>query len=203
MNMLKFLHSARVLCFLFIIMLLGGCAAHRKVQLQFTPDVYQKLHKYPIRIRLELSEDYRKAECCRGWHIPIGTDLTRNSTILAEHMFDLVSDSTSTSNEPNIDAVLIPEILSIDQERLMWAGKEGKLAITQKWTLKDSLGKPIWIQAITGVGVMEQGTAFSEKTRLKERIQLAIDDLFMKSAEEMSSSVEIRKFSERVALGKK
>ena len=131
MNGIKFLHLARMLCVLSIVMVLSGCAAHRKVELKFTPDVYQKLYKYPIRIRLELSEDYRKTECCRSWHIPLGTDLTRYSTILAEHMFDLVSDSTSTDNEPNIDAVLIPEILSIDPEWIMWAGNEAKLAITK------------------------------------------------------------------------
>ena len=203
MNMTNFLGLARVLCFLFIVTLLGGCAAHREAELKFTPDLYQKLDKYPIRINLELSDDYRKAECCEGWGIPLGTDLTRYSTNLAKHMFDLVSDSTSTDNEPNIDAVLVPEILSLDHQRGGAAGKESKVAITQKWTLQDSVGKPIWIQAITGVGVMETGTAFSEKTRLKERILLAIDDLFIKSAKEISSSVEIRKFSEKVALERK
>ena len=201
MNMINFLHLPRVLCFLFIVTLLGACAAHREFELKFQPDFYQKLDKYPIRIHLELSEDYRKAVCCEDYDIPLGTDLTRYSTILAEHMFDLVSGSTSTDNESNIDAVLIPEILSLDHLKVNRLGSESKLAITQKWTLQDSVGKPIWIQAITGVGVMETG--YSAKKLLKERILLAIDDLFIKSAKEISSSVEIRKFSEKVALERK
>ena len=201
MNMINFLHLARIFCFLFIVTLFAGCAAHREFELKFQPDLYQNLDKYPIRIHLELSEDYRKAVCCEGRDIPIGTDLTRYSTILAEHMFDLVSDSTSTDNESNIDAVLVPEILSLDLQRGQTADSESKLAITQKWTLQDSVGKPIWIQAITGVGVMETG--YSVKKRLKERILLAIDDLFIKSAKEIASSVEIRKFSEKVALERK
>ena len=203
MNILRFLHPVRILWFLSIVMLIGGCSSQSQLKLQFTPDAYQKLHKYPIRIRLELSDDYRNVKVHDGKVIPIGADLTRYSTILAEQIFDLVSDSTSPNSGENIDAVLVPEILSINHQRKMWAGQEARIMIIQKWTLKDSSGKPIWIQTVTGVGVMGVGTAFSEGTREKERAQLAIDDLFTKSAEEMSSSVEIRKFGEKVALDRK
>ena len=197
MNRTRYMHLAGFLGVLFIFVIINGCFSHRPVEAKFTPEVYEKLDKYPIRIHLELSEEYRSAKIKDIWEIPIGEDLARYSTILANQMFNLVAD-----NEQNVDAVLVVKILSANHLVKMYAGQESRILITQEWILKDQSGKLIWVQTVKGEGVMEMGTAFSEGTRRKERVQLAIDDLFIKSAKEISSSVEIRKFSEKAALGK-
>lgn len=200
MKGVRLMHSAKIIGFLVIFVIIGGCVSHRGVELKFTDDMHETLKKYPIRIRLELSDAYMAAKWEGGsWGILYGPELTSYSTILADQMFHLVDDQASPGSESNIDAVLIAEILSFDHEIKMWTGTESKISISQKWTLKEPLGRVIWIQTISGTGVMEMGTAGSEAIRQEERALLAIDDMIYKSAKEMSSSIEIQKFSKILA----
>ena len=130
--------------------------------------------------------------------VAVGPILTRDTKILAGKLYDLVSVSPSADKDSNVDAILIPQILATNHLMQMAAGQVAKMSITVKWTLENTKGNPIWIQTVTGIGTMEMGTLFSEKDRRKERSLLAIDDLFIKTANEMSSSVEIQQFSKRL-----
>jgi hypothetical protein len=182
---------------IFCFFTMGGCVSHRDTVYRFLPDMYNNLKKYPIKIRLQLSDAYQTAK----WNtenntaIAAGPILSRDTKILADKLFELVSVSPSADKDSNVDAILIPEILATNHLMQMFAGQVAKMSITVKWTLETTKGKPIWVQTITGIGTMEMGTSVSEKERLKERSLLAIDDLFIKTANEMSSSIEIQKFS--------
>lgn len=201
MKLARLIYSPSVICLLIIGSLTTGCASHREFVINFTADKYQQLDKYPIRVRLEYGNDYQMAKGKGALNqVLIGPELVRNTTNLAKHMFQLVDDSTSEGSNPRYDALLTAEVISINSQIKMWAGQVSKTSVTHKWTLKDASNNTIWVQSITGVGIMESGTAFSESTRGKERALLAVDDLFMKSAEAMSSSFEIRNFSERLSV---
>jgi len=187
-------------CCLIMMVSVVGCASSRPVVLRFTENVYQHFDKYPIRIRVEMSGEYQRAnvDMFGMFIVPLGPELVRHTNILAESIFELVADTKAGEPGSKIDAVLVAEVISIDHLTRMYAGQESRIAVVHKWSLKDTNGNPIWIQSVTGVGVMEAGTSFTGEERATERGLLAIDDLFVKSFEKMSASVEIKTFSDGI-----
>jgi hypothetical protein len=124
--------------------------------------------------------------------VPYGNDLSAHITNLIKEIFVLVEDNG------DFDAIISAEIVSFDHQPKLWAGQEGKISISNKLTLRDKSGGIVWVETITGIGLMEIGTLFTEKKRIRERILLAIDDVVYKSANEISSSKEIKGFSEKI-----
>jgi len=179
------------LVFLTIIIIalnLAGCASHRDVNLKFT-DTSISNKNIPIRVKLDMSEKYKNTQWKKGqWVILLGTNLTKHAEALVSRIF-------KKANHNDYDAILVPEIISVNHQISMWAGQESTISVTNKWTLLDKSGRTIWVKSIIGVGVMEGGTAFTLKTRGEERALLAVDDLFVQTISEMTSSVEIEAYA--------
>ena len=177
-------------CFI-LILSIAGCASHRTFKLEEPAKQYKELNKYPIRIYLELSDAYINTTMKdKLGETKIGDDLARYTNTLAKQMFILTSNGNDV-----FDAILSPSVVSIDHRARMWAGSNSDVAITIKWTIRTKEGVVIWVKSITGKGEMEMGTAFSEGTRRKERVLLAIDNLFAETSKAITHSYELRTFT--------
>lgn len=185
-NKRSFFVCAGLLCLL----LLSGCVSHREVTLKLPMLDDTSFTSYELEVELLLDDELASATVGdNAWELEIGDQLLQHSHALVERLFD----APSGRSEPS---VLKVSLVSADHQMAMWAGSESKVSISLNWELRDSTGKRIWTETVTGTGVMEVGTAFSEPERHEERITLAIDDLFYNSLVSISNAVSIRRYAE-------
>jgi hypothetical protein len=77
--------------------------------------------------------------------------------------------------------------------------QEQTTSIELEWTLKDLKGDIVWIDIVTGEGKGRMGNPArkSGKKAQEKQVQAVMRDLFLKSFDAISTSVEIRQFSDR------
>ena len=94
-----------------------------------------------------------------------------------------------------VDAILAPRMVSAERTRPMYIFQEQTTTIILEWMMKDVNGDLIWVDTITGEGKAPMGGPFGEKKNARKQVERALEELFQKSFETMSSSVEIRGFA--------
>ena len=191
---------------LLLAIILSGCAASTVV-VPVVPVDFQKIDKIPISVELLLTGELQIAELFIQpdgfYRIPLGNALSENAELLARSIFKKVSvrsDEMPRSGQ-QIDAVLLPEIISATQTRPMLGLSKAVLLIVFQWTLNDRNGNPIWVDTIKAKGISSLVVGVSVKKGTKRRVQKVINDLFTKSFEAMSTSREIRKFASDHSAG--
>ena len=148
--------------------------------------------KLTIPVRLDLSDEFRNAKWERNMGdtriLPLGENLVALSRKMIENVFMTVMGGPG---DPNV-AVISPKVISIEQAIPVWTSEETKLLIIVEWTLKRPDGRTVWTQTIQGIGSGPTGNAFTDSGRSVVRVQRALNDLFQKSQDEMTTSAILR-----------
>ena len=82
--------------------------------------------------------------------------------------------------------------MDVENSLGMWTGSPNNMTITMEWPISTGDGKLIWIDTVNGSAVVKGGTRFSYKEVTQHHLQMTLDDLFTKSFESITSSIEIR-----------
>lgn len=190
-----------LLQFSVLILALSGCGISSISKVSLTPVTgYPHTEKINLKVQLMLTEEM----CTALWHMnydyddgkepsnylsfPLGDDFCLNTRKIANILFTDVMEKRNSSPVGEIDAILTPQILTLIRNRPPTAGKEQTTTIIVEWSLKDKKGNIIWVDTITA-----QGKAALVETQ--KQVQNLFNDLFHKSINAISSSVEIRRFS--------
>ena len=182
--------------FSIVLLILSGCMP--KVTVVPVTD-YPLIEKYDLRVGLETTQ----AMCTANWNLnfipetssglrfPLGDDFCLNAEKLANALFTSVYPFDKSSKEPidSVDAVLTPKIITLILNRPPTISEEQTTTLIVEWSFKNNQGDIIWIDTITAQGK-------DNLSKLQEQAQAVFEDLFHKSFEAISSSVEIKRFAE-------
>jgi len=183
-----------------LVIILPGCGTSI-VGVPVVPVDFQRIDKIPISVELLLTENLQIAELFvqidGSYRVPLGNAFSENAELLARSIFKNVSvrSEEMPSSGQQIDAVLVPEMISATQTRPLIGSKDAVLLIVFQWTLNDRNRNPIWVDTIKAKGISRLVVGLNVKNGTKVRVEKVITDLFTKSFEAMSSSREIRKFA--------
>lgn len=128
--------------------------------------------------------------------LPIGNALCINAEAVARTVFTavkIVRDKVA-SPVPDVDAVLIPSLAVIERDRPASVFSTQTTSILFNWSLNDKRGEPIWVTTILGEGKGPMGHPISKDSG-REQVEKALNDVFQKSLQEISSSRAIREFA--------
>lgn len=186
--------SAILMLFIFIF----GCT-HMQVQPLYTIDDYQISSKYDLRTVLHLTEELKKSKTERSvsgdtWIIPLGENLTHNSEVLVRSLFSDVNVTNGDTDKQNegVDVIITPRLVSVDQSFGLWKWSESILTISLEWSINDASGNLLWIDTVKGEGKSEKGNLFTGDARARDRVKMALEDIFNKSYDAFSTSKIIR-----------
>lgn len=178
-----------------IAILLSGCALHVPERIVSYPD---EPPGNDLSVELVLSEEFRNAKWepqsgGAGRTVMLGDNLTVNATSLAERLFgEVIVTGEATDTTPN--PTLLPRIRFISRTMPATGFGTQETAIALEWTLKDAQGNLVWVDTVTGIG---RGGLDS----VDEQLHPLIDDLFLKSFQEISSSFEVTRLAASASRG--
>ena len=191
---------------LLVLLLTGaatGCTHVNKVP-SYEVGPYPAREKHNLKVELRVPDELRRSEFQQSilgsrFKIVLGENLTRNSELVTKSVFSYVSvsDSLAEQRKEIVDATLTPRLIFVDETKGLWTVSQLTLTIALEWSLRDVGGNIVWIATMKGEGKSAEGGFLrSESSRLTDtRIKMALDDLFQKSFQAMSSSPEIKAFS--------
>jgi len=163
---------------------------------------YPAEQKINLNVGLVLTPEYRatKWEFHHGGAtvlFPIGENLTTNSEYMAGQLFHSVqvTDAASVPAGSSINTFLIPQVKSFEGSSGAFAWSKLVRTLVVEWTLKDSQNNVIWVDTVRADASGHLGTAFSQISNDEKLTGQAIDQLFLKSYQEISAAPEIRKFA--------
>ncbi len=165
------------------------------------PVTYSSVEKINMKVALHLDDTlcdakWEKNVLTDSYIVPIGGPLCINSESLARTLFAEVTvlDDQVTDLPTDVNAVLIPNLVSIERSRPLTIYSTQITSILFTWSLNDRSGDPIWVTTISGEGKGPMGSPLS-KDAGHEQIEMLLDDVFQQSLREMSSSPLIREFA--------
>jgi len=197
------------LCTLCLILILSGCATP-VLHVPPTPLTGDfEGDKIDLSVELRLSENFtnyvirthRKAYVVGNYHYSIGDSLNSAAIEMAEEIFENVQVSQGGSSEASskADAVLVPRIIP-GQTVFIFDNKgyPAKLVfeITDIWNLyTPDMKELLYTTRITGNGKKDSFTIFAQKSKLTEALHKTINDLMVKSYQDLYNSWKIRKYA--------
>lgn len=177
-----------------------GCSSVFPVSPTITlPQPIAQEQKIALPIKLVLNDElrnfsWRSTSGARFTFNPGGAVAT-NAELMVKKIFTEVSVIKGEGEKGNFPT-LTPRILSLERVlrgKTAWADAE--MIINLEWLLKDAQGKTVWVKTLRGVGIEKMGSAFSFKSQSQLQLRLALEDVFKKSQEAITSSVEIANFA--------
>jgi hypothetical protein len=180
---------------LFLLLFLTACTI--VIEAPKTPFTgYQPREKINLRVGLNLTDEFCNAKWEKKrtgdtWIIPIGNALCMNADTLSHQLFGEVILIGQTPNQENsgVDVILTPRLAYITHTRGATSFGKCVVSIKIEWLFTDIHGKTIWVDTVGGQGIGTQWTGH------KKLVKGAVENLFKKSYEAISSSREIRKFA--------
>jgi hypothetical protein len=158
---------------------------------------YTPQDKIQLKVGLNVTEELRRAKWEKNmmgdtWIIPIGESLTRNSAILARHVFAEVVDVSGSTpgRRASLDAILTPKLAYINRTMGATSFGESIIAVKMEWDLSTQDDKPVWVETVSGEASGSTGWTDPEKV-----LKQALETLLRKSQEAMTSSEAIRRFA--------
>ena len=160
--------------------------------------------KIDLAVNLCLTEEFKGTRWEKRWMgetfvLPIGNQLVKNTTELAEILFgDVVLTCTPaarTDKQP--EAILTPKVVAIERTFGLRTYYESVLTLTLQWKMEDLQKNPIWIDSIKGEGRGESHPIFNEDSNSEAQVGMALKELFGKSLQAIRTSPEIRQFVEK------
>ncbi len=202
-------HSVLLLANVLLAMLQLGCYTY---DLNMTTEnlAFPSVHKLEANASLHLTDSFRN-HVYEWWFndqkhkVRVGAVLESRARGVAEALFTHVTVSFDHRTEhPNADVTLIPHILRIGRPyRETWGGSPdisllpGRKADTScdlDWEIKDRSGRLVWAKRVVGTGEGRIGSVFTEKKGRLKAAELAIDDAFKKSFDEILSAQELKSY---------
>ena len=182
----------------FGLLLITGCVTYDAKTPTF--EDYPEQQKHPLTVALRLDEDYTSFVCSvaqRGFVVPLGDALERNSVFVAEKTFGKVYlvKGAEADVPPDARAVLTPRINFGSTTRFVSAFDTAEFAIDVEWTLEDRQGDLIWLRTLRGRVRNASGTTGSMRSQAGKRIRPALKELFAATHEAISGSALIREFA--------
>ena len=190
-----------------VVAVLSGCAAapaHKS--LIYQARIAGGNERIDLRVLLVLDPALERSvfHTVYAWGVvpalPLGENLKRNLPLVARAAFReaTVGSESDSVNEAGADAVLIA--------RLVWAGDKGGIAnwhdrtstIVIEWTLKDLERHVIWADTATGAVKGRMGLRNRMNHLANERFRVALDGVYQKSYESLSSSPVIRDYANSI-----
>ena len=162
------------------------------------PVNYPQENKIDLKVELRLSKELHNAKWERTigdtYIIRLGKLLSDNAEVLVRNLFSdvLVTDAIQPP-EAAVDAIITPKMVSVERTRPMFIFQQQRTTIMIEWSVKDANGDLIWVDTITGKGKSPMG--LNEKKNTGKQVKAAINQLFQKSFQAISQSLEIRKFA--------
>lgn len=178
--------------------MLGGCA-HDHLK----PVTMDAVEKVNLAVELRLTNALQQATYSTDPDEAFGQPLCNDSEIMARTVFREVQVSKGGSASgpaslANVDAVLVPVLGPVQQDRPMTVNAEQTTTTQMTWTLRDRDGKVLWVATVTGEYKGMMGVSILYDAGL-DNLQLALQDLFRKSAAKMASDSVIRQYAARVS----
>ena len=194
------MYATAVSCGLATVVVCAGCATRMRIDLPAAP-AYPGTKKVDVSVELLLTDSFRNYEASfrpTNWtfdtvYLALGKTLCENTEVLARRLFEEVI--VTEGNQPRRDGVAVvlsPAVESVDQIWAQTAFGEGHSLITVTWSLTDPGGTTVWQDRIVGEASGPWGTGFTWMGNLQERMQTALEQLFLNSFEAMSHSERIR-----------
>lgn len=191
-----------LLCIIIIMTSLTGCGFTHKISAKSFEELSSK-EKIPLHVELLLPPDFCDYKFTRqrglDWHVfPLGEAFCNGSKILANAAFTEVSVASGEAipSGNRIDAKLIPKLVSVNHFMPMVAWQIQEAVIIIEWKLVDINGKMIWVDTVQGKGRNKLGAVSPMGPRkVQKTMQMAVDDLFVKSLNSIISSQEIRRYA--------
>lgn len=189
-------HVVGTLCIVsFLALLFAGCTFDWDFPMASVN--YPQENKIDLKVELRLSKELRNAKWERTigdtYIIRLGKVLSDNAEGLVRNLFSdvLVTDATQPSKTA-VDAIITPKMVSVERTRPMFIFQQQRTTIMIEWTVKDANGDLIWVDTITGEGKSPMGL---KKKNTENQVKAAVKQLFQKSFQAISQSLEIRKFA--------
>lgn len=195
--------AATCLGFALLVMLVGGCAHVYQAPATLVTSYPVTQDKIRLRVRLVLTRELRATRWERKsmgdtWSVPMGENLCRNSENLCRQLFQEVAvESTAVMGVTNVDAVLTPRVVAVEQSAGAMAWGEAKSVLMLEWSMTDREGKPAWVETVKGEAKTATGNAFTYKGNTEKRVGMMLEQVFLKSHEAMTASPELRRLAER------
>ncbi len=188
-----------ILGVLFFGLLIVGCGG--VIEFPFNVTKHPASDKFNLKIQLVITPQLLEAQWTSG--IPgtniilLGEPFSQNAEHLARKLFREVHVSKPADPQLNVetDGILTPKMVSLRHTPGM-AGFDSQTTVIFEWRLTDSEKNIVWVKSLTskilstapGLGGIDSGN--------REHVTLVVNDLFKQSFEAMTSSPEIKEFSE-------
>jgi hypothetical protein len=177
--------------------LLFGCTTVHKVpQEPFTG--YPDAEKIPLDIGIVKTQSLLAAAWDDGMRRgEFGTALLINTETMAEELFRSAVTVETIETGAGLGAYLVPNVKFVDSTHGM-AFQDIVTTLRVEWNFTDAEGETIWLETIEGQGITKGGLGFGPrnyKVKFTERARIAVDDLFNKTYEALSTSTEIKKYA--------
>lgn len=191
----------RLMLSLFMMTLQAACT-HVYTQPIHSVHLPEVSRKIDVPVELVITDAFREAK----WEdhrlgdtfiVPIGDNLVHHTKGLTRNVFvrsyNRDERNVGEAEWPSDRYVLAPKLAFVKQSFGVHAFSEARTSIGIEWELQNSRGEPIWVETVQGEGLGTPGNMYTHKTKGKERFQLALQDLFVKSQEAMLNSEVFRK----------
>ncbi len=141
--------------------------------------------KQPVTVELLLTDDLRDSEWSEEFEVAVGKSLETNTEHVARSAFrDVVVTRGSTRREAGLPS-LTPRLVAIARDRPASGFSEQRTKIFLEWSFRDSAGRPVWVETISGYGA-------APLISTDVQVDAALKELFENSQQQMLRSPEIR-----------
>jgi hypothetical protein len=153
---------------------------------------YANSQQISASVLLELSEEFCSYLTSAG--TSLGPDLCRNSETMLKAVFREVLVPGEIAADVQTDAEVVPSVVYVSQTSPSspWSDRETVIAI--EWQVKQG-SRVVWVETIEGGSSVPLGTGFTLGKQRRKQFQKAMDDLFLRSFDAFSGSVELRRLS--------
>jgi len=109
------------------------------------------------------------------------------------NVFPSLTRVEALSSAADGQVVLIPKFMDVATKNGFSLHRE--MVVTVEWTVKDKLGKTVWIETAQGTTRNKTGNSFTYKKNLEKTVEDSVESMAEDSASKMAASPELRKLA--------
>ena len=126
---------------------------------------------------------------------PVGKAACAELEPALKGVFPGLTQVEAASSAGNAQVVLMPKFVDIGATQTLGAFSNRELVVLVEWTVKDKLGKTVWVETVQGSSKHHMGNVFTHNKNLKRIVADSVKDMAEQSASKMSSSPELTKLA--------
>jgi hypothetical protein len=112
-----------------------------------------------------------------------------------KRVFSRLTCVAAASAQGDAQVVLIPKFVDLSATWGVTAFSNRELVVLLEWTVKDSSGRTVWIETISGSATHHAGNLFTANKNRNLLVEDSVKDIADQSASKMSSASEFRKLT--------